>query len=205
MKTQVIFKNAVYPGAAYLIKQEELLKRLTEKYGLDRKVETDKLDEPVIWAKSPEDAKMLFRSFMVDEAFKMDYLSDITAYDNNDFVDGPKRFVVVYQQYSTVAHVRVRIKLAVNESEQPLTMTDIFAGANWLEREVFDMFGITFKGHPNMRRILMDERFSGHPLRKEYPIKQREPFKDNINFHLGANPLEVDAGLAEDQQSQEQE
>jgi NADH-quinone oxidoreductase subunit C len=190
--------TSIAKNAPYLVAQEALGKRLTEKYGTDRKIDFDKLNEPVIWAKSPEDAKMLFRSFMMDEAFKMDFLSDITAYDNKDHEDGNKRFVLVYQQYSTTLHVRVRIKCLLDEHEQALTLTDIFAGANWLEREVFDMFGITFKGHPNLRRIMMDERFSGFPLRKEYPIKQREPFKDNIAFHLGANPKEVEAKLSED-------
>lgn len=189
--------TSIAKGAAYLAQQEALAKRLTEKYGTDRKVEFDKLNEPVIWAKSPEDAKMLFRSFMMDEAFKMDFLSDITAYDNKDHEDGNKRFVLVHQQYSTTLHVRVRIKTLLDENEQAMSVTDIFAGANWLEREIFDMFGITFKGHPNLRRILMDERFSGFPLRKEYPIKQREPFKDNISFHLGASPMQIDATLPE--------
>ncbi|MBA2404320.1 MAG: NADH-quinone oxidoreductase subunit C, partial [Bdellovibrionales bacterium] len=54
------------------------------------------------------------------------------------------------------------------------------------------MYGITFKNHPNLRRIMMDERFSGYPLRKEYPIKQRQPFSDNIRLHLGANPLQIE-------------
>jgi NADH/F420H2 dehydrogenase subunit C len=185
------------PKAAFLVAQEILSKRLIEKYANDRKVEFDKLNEPVIWAKSTEDAKMLFRSFMLDESMKMDFLSDLTAYDNKDHEDGPKRFVVVYQQYSTTLHVRVRIKICVDENEPVLTITDLFNGANWLEREVFDMFGISFKGHPNLRRILMDERFTGHPLRKEYPIKQREPFKDNIAFHLGANPMKIDTHITE--------
>lgn len=192
-------KNSVVsPGAAYLIQQEALSKRLFEKYGIDRKVEFDKLNEPVIWAKSPEDAKMLFRSFMMDDAFKMDFISDITAYDNKDQEDGDGRFVLVYQQYSTTLHVRVRIKCLLSEHQQALTLTDIFIGANWLEREVFDLYGVTFKGHPNLRRIMMDERFSGHPLRKEYPIKQREPFKDNIAFHLGANPMEISTNIVEE-------
>ncbi len=192
-------KNAsVSPGAAYLVQQESLSKRLVEKYGTDRKVEFDKLNEPVIWAKSPEDAKMLFRSFMHDEAFKMDFLSDLTAYDNKDLEDGDGRFVLVYQQYSTTLHVRVRIKCLLSEHQQATTLTDVFIGANWLEREIFDLYGITFKGHPNLRRIMMDERFSGHPLRKEYPIKQREPFKDNIAFHLGANPKEISTNIVEE-------
>lgn len=191
--------NCFAPNAAWMVAQENLGKRLVEKYGQDRKVEFDAVNEPVIWAKSPEDAKMLFRSFMMDEAFKMDFLSDITAYDNKDHEDGDKRFVLVYQQYSTTLHVRVRIKCLLNENEQAMTLTDIYPGANWLEREVFDMFGMTFKGHPNLRRIMMDERFTGFPLRKEYPIKQREPFRDNIAFHLGANPKEVSVAITEEE------
>jgi NADH:ubiquinone oxidoreductase subunit C len=108
--------TSIAPNAIYLIAQENLGKRLIEKYGSERKIEFDKMNEPVIWAKSPEDAKMLFRSFMLDESFKMDFLSDITAYDNKDHEDGPKRFVLVYQQYSTTLHVRVRIKCLLDEN-----------------------------------------------------------------------------------------
>ena len=193
--------TSIAPKAPYLAAQENLTKRLVEKYGTDRKVEFDKLNEPIIWAKSPEDAKVLFKSFMLDDVFKMDFLSDITAYDNKDHEDGDKRFALVYQQYSTILHVRVRIKCLLDENEEALTLSDVFSGANWLEREVFDMFGITFKGHPNMRRILMDERFTGYPLRKEYPIKQREPFKDNIAFHLGANPKSIDTHIIEGEEN----
>lgn len=189
--------NSVAPGAAYLEAQAATSARLTEKYSTERKFEFDKLSEPVLWAKNPEDAKMLVKSFMIDPSIKIDFLSDVTAYDNMDHEDGDKRFVLVYQLYSTELHVRVRIKCLLGEHEQAETITDIFKGANWLEREVFDMFGISFKGHPNMRRILMDERFSGHPLRKEYPIKQREPFKDNIQFHLGGHTLQVDTHIKE--------
>jgi len=181
--------TSVSPGAAFLKQQEDLLIRLNEKYATGRKVETDELSEPVIWAKSAEDAKLLVHSFMMDDAIKIDFLSDLTAYDNEDGEDGAERFVVVYQLYSTTLHVRVRIKALVDIDQEAHSITDLFLGANWLEREVFDMFGIKFKGHPNLRRILMDERFSSYPLRKEYPIKQREPFADNIRFHLGAHPL----------------
>jgi NADH:ubiquinone oxidoreductase subunit C len=189
--------NSIAPGAAYLAKQAAVIKRLTEKYATDRKLEFDKLNEPVLWAKSPDDAKLLVKMFKLDEATKVDFLSDLTAYDNKDGEDGEKRFILVYQLYSTELHSRIRVKCALGEHEQALTITDLFLGANWLEREVFDLFGIIFAGHPNLRRIMMDERFSGHPLRKEYPIKQREPFKDNVRLHLGANPLEVDAHMPE--------
>lgn len=184
--------NSIAPGAKYLEAQVIISQRLSEKYSTDRKIETDKLDECIIWAKDPGDAKLLVKSFMIDSLIGVDFLSDLTAYDNQDGEDGEGRFVLVYQLYSTTKHVRIRLKCLLQETQEAHSITDIFLGANWLEREVFDMYGITFKGHPNLRRILMDERFTGHPLRKEYPIKQREPFKDNIKFHMGAGPMHVD-------------
>lgn len=189
--------NSISPGAKYLEAQGLVETTLTEKYAAGRKLEKDMLGEPVLWATSPDDAKKLVVSLRGDEKFQIDFLSDITAYDNKDNEDGDKRFVLVYQLYSTTLHIRVRIKCLLTETEQAETLTTLWPAANWLEREVFDMFGITFKGHPNLRRIMMDERFSGFPLRKEYPIKQREPFRDNIQFHLGANPLEIDTHIEE--------
>lgn len=184
--------NSISPGAAFLKSQEDVLTRLNEKYQTERKIETDAMNEAIVWARNPADAKILVKSFMMDPAMKVDFLSDLTAYDNQDQEDGDKRFVLVYQLYSTELKVRVRIKCLVDENEEAQTITDLFLGANWLEREVYDMYGIKFQGHPNLRRILMDERFTGHPLRKEYPIKQREPFANNISLHLGANPLPVE-------------
>lgn len=187
--------NSFSPGAKFIETQEKVLARLTEKYAEGRKVETDSLKEPIIWAKNVDDAKILVKSFMIDPALKVDFLSDLTAYDNVDHEDGDKRFVLVYQLYSLELHTRVRIKCLVDENEQANTLTDIFKGANWLEREVFDMYGITFKGHPNLRRIMMDERFTGHPLRKEYHVKTREPFNNNIELHLGGHSLHVDTHI----------
>ena len=183
--------NSVSPGAKYLEAQQAVLDRLNAKYAQDRKVETDKLDEPIIWAKNPEDVKFLLKSFMIDPNLKIDFISDLTAYDNEDGVDGDKRFVLVYNFLSLELFTRVRIKCLVGIDEEAVTITDIFDGANWLEREVYDMYGINYKGHPNMRRILMHENFTGHPLRKEYPIKQREPYSTNTHFNLGAHPLPV--------------
>ena len=182
---------------AYLENQRQVVERIKEKYGSDRKLDFDRLNEPVLWAKNPEDVKILVKSFMVDPVSQVDFLSDITAYDNVDQEDGEPRFVLVVQLFSTVRHVRIRIKCLLAEGESALSLTEVFLGANWLEREVFDLFGIPFKGHPNLRRIMMDERFVGHPLRKEYPIKGRQGFSSNIKFNLGANPLNVDTHLKE--------
>ncbi len=183
--------------AAYLLEQGKVVERLTEKYSHDRRLEADMNNEPVLWAQDAKDAKILVKSFMMDDHFKIDFLSDVTAYDNQDGEDGDKRFVVVYQLYSLEKHIRIRIKAAVDLNESAETITDLIPGANWLEREVFDLYGINFNGHPNMRRIMMDERFVGHPLRKEYPIKQRMGFSDNIQLHLGGHELKVDNTLIE--------
>ena len=188
--------NAMAEGP-YKANQEAVTKRLTEKYAIGRLVEHDVLGEPIIWAKDVDDAKLLVKTFMLDENTKVDFLSDLTAYDNMDGEDGEGRFIMVYQMYSTILHTRIRIKARVSENTQVPSITDTFPAANWLEREVFDLFGISFTGHPNLRRIMMDERFSGHPLRKEYPIKQREPFRDNVRLHMGANAKEVDTHVKE--------
>ncbi|MCC7173711.1 MAG: NADH-quinone oxidoreductase subunit C [Bryobacterales bacterium] len=100
-----------------------------------------------------------------------DYLVDVTA------VDYPKRaerFDLVYVLYSFARNQRIRLKTRIPEGYQPPTATDVHLTADWLEREVFDMFGIEFSGHPNMRRILMPEEWEGYPLRKDYSILRQD-------------------------------
>lgn len=184
-------------NAKFLETQANIFARLTDKYSKERVLEADKNNEPILWAKNPDDAKMLIKMLKLDESTRVDFLSDLTAYDNMDNEDGEGRFILVYQLYSTTLHTRIRIKCRLGEHQQAQSIVELWEAANWLEREVYDMYGITFANHPNLRRIMMDERFSGFPLRKEYPIKQREPFRDNIDFHLGANPLQVDNTIVE--------
>src|ERR1017187_9204478 len=100
-----------------------------------------------------------------------DYLVDITA------VDWPKRaerFDLVYIVYSFPHNQRVRIKTQIADGFEPRTAVGVHLTANWLEREVFDMFGIRFAGHPDLRRILMPEDWQGYPLRKDYGILQQD-------------------------------
>ncbi len=88
----------------------------------------------------------------------------------------PSRFTVVYHFFSTAHKHRLRLVVPVEESAAEVdSLTDLWPGANWLEREVWDMFGIAFRGHPDLKRILMYEEFEGHPLRKDYPVKKRQP------------------------------
>ena len=92
------------------------------------------------------------------------------------------RFAVVYHFYSVAHKHRLRIVVPVEEADAEVdSLTSLWPGANWLEREVWDMFGISFKGHPDLRRILMYEEFEGHPLRKDYPVNKRQPLIGPVN------------------------
>ena len=93
-------------------------------------------------------------------------LIDITAID---FPSEEERFVIVYHYLSMQQNIRIRVKSAIKEGQIIPSITSIFPSANWFEREVFDMYGILFSNHPDMRRILTDYGFQGHPLRKDFP------------------------------------
>jgi len=95
---------------------------------------------------------------------------------------GQSRFAVVYHFYSVTYKHRLRLVVPVEEDDAEVdSLTALWPGANWLEREVWDMFGVSFRGHPDLKRILMYEGFEGHPLRKDYPVKKRQPLIGPIN------------------------
>lgn len=112
--------------------------------------------------------------FLKDEPLLcFDMLTDLTAVD---YLPREPRFEVVYQLYSTGQGMRLRLKVAVPEEDPTVdTVSGLWPIANWLEREVWDMYGLRFTGHPDMRRILLYEQFEGHPLRKDYPKERRQP------------------------------
>jgi NADH-quinone oxidoreductase subunit C len=106
-----------------------------------------------------------------DPAHKYNFLSDLTAVDMLRLRDNP-RFDVVVQLYSIPRRQRLRVKAGLNDGEPAPSMVPLFEGANWLEREAYDMFGIVFEGHPDLRRMLLpDDWDEGHPLRKDYPLR----------------------------------
>ena len=110
-----------------------------------------------------------------DPELDYNFLMDLTAVDYLKMNKKP-RFEVVYHFYSLSKKQRVRIKVPVEAVNPEVeSLVSLWPGANWFEREVWDMFGIKFRGHPNLRRILMYEQFEGHPLRKDYPIQKRQP------------------------------
>jgi NADH-quinone oxidoreductase subunit C len=113
-----------------------------------------------------------------DADLGFDVLMDLTAVDYQKYLgreDGP-RFEVVYHLYSLRWNHRVRIKVRVDEDDAVVpSAVPLWPIADWFEREVWDMFGVRFEGHPDPRRLLMYEEFVGHPLRKDYPITRRQP------------------------------
>jgi NADH-quinone oxidoreductase subunit C len=102
----------------------------------------------------------------VDRNCRFSTLVDLTAVD---YPGREKRFDVVYHFLSMYRNQRIRLRVAIREDEMVHSITNIHPSANWFEREVFDMFGILFSGHPDLRRILTDYGFRGHPLRKDFP------------------------------------
>lgn len=108
-----------------------------------------------------------FVEFLLNDAnCKFSSLVDITAID---WPQRPARFDMVWQFLSMYRNQRIRVKAAVREDEMVPSIVGVHVSANWFEREVFDMFGILFTGHPDLRRILTDYGFRGHPLRKDFP------------------------------------
>lgn len=97
-----------------------------------------------------------------------DLCSDLTA---TDWPDRAERFDVVYMLYATAARARLRLKVRVAADTPVPSVTGLWPAAGWLEREVYDMFGVTFSGHPDLRRILMPDNWQGHPQRKDYPLE----------------------------------
>ncbi|MBM3804545.1 MAG: NADH-quinone oxidoreductase subunit C [Acidimicrobiia bacterium] len=110
-----------------------------------------------------------------DPALDYSYLMDLTAVDCLN-LGTPHRFEVVYHFFSLSKKHRVRIKIPLGaKNPQVNSIASLWPGADWYEREVWDMFGVQFIGHPNLKRILLYEEFQGHPLRKDYPVDKRQP------------------------------
>jgi NADH-quinone oxidoreductase subunit C len=115
---------------------------------------------------------------------KFDLLEDFTA------VDWPrreKRFDLVAILYSFPHNSRLRLKIPVAADERPASLADVWPTANWLEREIFDLFGIGFAGHPDLKRILLPDGWQGHPLRKDYDILQQDTawVRENLGIDSG--------------------
>ena len=149
-----------------------ILKRLVDGFG-DKVISTHEFrgDATAIVDRGAlVDACKLLRD---DPELSFDFLMDLTAVD---YIGRKPRFEIVYHLYSLAKNHRVRIKVPLEEGDPKLpSVVALWSGANWLERECWDMYGIRFDGHPELKRIYLYEEFEGHPLRKDYPKEKRQP------------------------------
>ena len=159
----------------------ELARQIKERFGDRVREASAYLGQNFIVAQP--DAVVPIIEFLKFEA-DFDYLVDVTAVD---WPKRPERFDLVYILYSFARNERVRVKTAVPDGYRPATATGVHRTANWLEREVFDMFGIEFAGHPDLRRILLPDEWQGHPLRKDYSILQQDQrwVRENLGIESG--------------------
>ncbi len=153
---------------------ERVLRRLREQFG-EGILETSAyrgdeqaVVEPALW----KAAALFLRD---DPQTAMDHFIDLTAVDYPEREPELPRFDVILVVRSLEKKHRVRLKTRVGEGQPLDSLVQVWVGANWAEREVWDMFGIRFAGHPDLRRILLYEEFEGHPLRKDYPIDRPQP------------------------------
>ncbi|ARJ68504.1 NADH-quinone oxidoreductase subunit C [Paracoccus contaminans] len=153
---------AVYPDTAALTELGDLLAAQHANAVLSADVQFGELTLAIHAAA----VVPLVRALAADPACRFSTLVDITAVDNPE---RPARFDMVWQFLSMYTNQRIRLKAAVREGELVPSLTGVMPSANWFEREVFDMFGIMFSGHPDLRRILTDYGFRGYPLRKDFP------------------------------------
>jgi NADH-quinone oxidoreductase subunit C len=161
--------------------ESELAAELKERFG-ERVTEISTYVGQNFAVVKPESAILVLEYLKLEADF--DYLVDITA------VDWPKRaerFDLVYVLYSFARNERIRVKTYIKEGFKPESAVGVHLTANWLEREVYDMYGIEFAGHPDLRRILMPEDWTGWPLRKDVSIIQQDQrwVQENMNIESG--------------------
>ncbi len=138
----------------------------------------------------PERAKALLEYLKNLPHGPFEHLADLTAYD--EFPKNP-RFFVVYELISMMRKMRCSVVAPVSDKggvcQIETVCTDLWPGANWLEREVYDMFGIEFTGHPDLRRILLPPSFKGHPLQKDFVVDYRQEFPQTLKADPGFDPF----------------
>jgi NADH-quinone oxidoreductase subunit C len=159
--------------------QETLIEEIRTRLGDAVESVSDSYGDPVIAIRADSVRPVL--AALREAPFDYAVLLDLTCVD---FAAGEGRFELVYHLYSLSRNVRLRIKASVPAADPAVgSLVGLWKNADWLEREVFDMFGVRFDGHPYLRRLLTYEGFEGHPLRKSYPwrlAQPRIPLKDDV-------------------------
>jgi NADH-quinone oxidoreductase subunit C len=157
-----------------------LIEKLKQRFGAEILGAEDARGEETITI-DREHAYDLFRVLRDEPGFEFNFLTDLTAVD---WLDRKPRFEVVYHLNSLTLGHRIRVKIGVEAAAADPWVHSVvgnWGAADWLERECFDMFGINFKGHPDLRRILMYDSFEGYPLRKDYLYNKRQPIVAEID------------------------
>lgn len=155
-----------------------LIDKLKERFAADLiACESVHGDETIVIAR--DRAPEFLRVLRDDPAFAFNFLSDLSAVD---WLERKSQFDVVYHLCSLTLGHRLRVRICVDGADAWVhSVMNLWKAADWLERECFDMFGIVFKGHPDLRRILMYDSFEGHPLRKDYYYNKRQPIVPEID------------------------
>ena len=179
--TKPVAPAAAPPAPVVVPLDTELSRRYREHFGAAIQDAIEDRKQPILVV----DAAQLLEiaQYSRDEE-RFDLLEDFTA------VDWPrreKRFDLVAQLYSFAHNTRLRLKAQIAASEEAASLTAVWPTANWYERETFDLFGIVFRGHPNLKRILLPEEWVGHPLRKDYDILQQDTawVRENLGIESG--------------------
>ena len=164
----------------------EVQKRIEDKFSTevsDFRIETDILT----FHTSANSIKELIRYMHSDEVLRFNFLTDLCGvhYPDNE---KQSQFAVVYLLHNWIDNVRVRVKVFLSADKVEVdTVSDVFAAANWMERETYDFYGVKFLGHPNLKRILNDEGMVSFPMRKEYPLEDAERTDKDDRF-FGREP-----------------
>jgi NADH-quinone oxidoreductase subunit C len=147
---------------------DDVLAAITERFGpLESTVFRDQTSLVV-----PEPQSLELLGFLKSRGF--DLLVDVTCVDYLEYRGAKQRYGLVYLLASTTTNQRLTVRVFVDDPDPTVkSVVSLWAGANWLEREVWDLFGIRFTGHPDLRRLVMPEEFTAHPLRKDYPLQGR--------------------------------
>jgi NADH-quinone oxidoreductase subunit C len=153
------------------MEKKDIIQTLRKKFeGKIRDISVQFGDEIICFE---SDALLDIAGFLIKPPYEFTMLLDLTCVD---YMGEEDRFEMVYHFFSLSHNIRLRFKTRLTEKEPRIqSLTSLWRNANWLEREVFDMFGVKFDGHPYMRRIFMYDEFEGHPLRKDYPLRKRQP------------------------------
>jgi NADH-quinone oxidoreductase subunit C len=169
------------PAPVQVPLDNELTRRYREKFGAAILDALEDRKQPYLVIDSAQFKEIALYTRDVE---KFDLLEDYTA---ADWPRREKRFDLIAILYSFPHNTRLRLKVPVAENERPTSLVEVWPTTNWLEREIFDMFGIEFAGHPNLKRILLPDGWQGHPLRKDYDILLQDSawVRENLGIESG--------------------